>query len=104
VSNWIYVCASDDLQPEDVRRFDHDGRTYAVYRGPDESWYATDGLCSHENVHLAGGFVFDFIVECPKHNGQFDFRTGEAKGPPVCRAIRTYPVKAEADGIYIELA
>ena len=26
----------------------------------------------------------DHIIECPKHNGRFDYRTGEAKRAPVC--------------------
>ena len=26
----------------------------------------------------------DDIIECPKHNGRFNYRTGEAKGAPVC--------------------
>jgi len=104
MSHWIYACASNALEPEEVQRFDHDGRTYAIYHGPDGNWYATDGLCTHERIHLADGFVFDFVVECPKHNGQFDFRTGEAIGPPVCIAIRTYPVKLQADGVYIDIS
>jgi 3-phenylpropionate/trans-cinnamate dioxygenase ferredoxin component len=104
MSSWVFVCDKDELPQEEVKRFDFEGRTYAIYHGVDGNWYATDGLCSHEDVHLGGGFVFDFIIECPKHNGQFDYRTGEAMGPPVCRAIRTYPVKAQDDGIYLEVA
>jgi 3-phenylpropionate/trans-cinnamate dioxygenase ferredoxin component len=103
MSTWIFVCAPDAIDQEEVKRFDHEGRTYAVYRGPDDNWYATDGLCTHEAIHLADGFVYDFIIECPKHNGQFDFRTGEAKGPPVCRGIATYPVKTVNDGVYVDI-
>lgn len=63
---------------EDVIRFDHDGSTFAVYRSPDGALYATGGQCTHEQVHLADGLVMDNISECPKHNGRFDYRTGEA--------------------------
>ena len=44
-------------RPEDVVRFDHGGRTYAIYRTADDRYFATDGLCTHEKVHLADGFV-----------------------------------------------
>ena len=34
---------------EDVVRFDHDGRIYAIYRTADDRYFATDGLCTHES-------------------------------------------------------
>jgi 3-phenylpropionate/trans-cinnamate dioxygenase ferredoxin subunit len=37
----------------------------------------------------------DDIIECPKHNGRFDYRTGQAKGAPVSVNLKTYPVKVE---------
>ena len=77
--SWVEACAADDIEPEDVIRFDHDGRTFAIYRSPDDRYYASDGLCTHERAHLAYGLVIDNIIECPKHNGRFDYRTGEAK-------------------------
>ena len=77
---WVDACAADDILPEDVIRFDHDGRTFAVYRTEDDRYFATDGLCTHEQVHLSGGLVMGTIIECPKHNGRFDFTTGKAKG------------------------
>ena len=36
MSNWVEVCAADDIDEEDVIRFDHDGRTFAVYRSPED--------------------------------------------------------------------
>ena len=40
--------------------------------------FATDGLCTHEQISLADGLVMDDIIECPKHNGRFNYKTGEA--------------------------
>jgi 3-phenylpropionate/trans-cinnamate dioxygenase ferredoxin subunit len=97
---WIEVCGTDDIEKEDVIRFDLDGRTFAVYRTADDAFYATDGLCTHANVHLSGGFVMDHIIECPKHNGRFDFTTGKAKGAPACVDLKTYPVKVEAGKVF----
>lgn len=100
---WINACAASDIDAEDVIRFDHDGRTFAVYRSPDSEYYATDGLCTHGRVHLAGGLVMDTIIECPKHNGRFDYRTGKAQGAPACVDLRTYPVKVEGDRVLIDV-
>ncbi len=101
--SWITVCAAEDIEAEDVIRFDHGDRTFAVHRSPDDDYHATDGLCTHEQVHLADGLVMDNIIECPKHNGQFDYRTGEAKGAPVCVNLKTYAVKIDGGKVLIDL-
>jgi 3-phenylpropionate/trans-cinnamate dioxygenase ferredoxin subunit len=102
MTQWIKSCQVDDVADEDVIRFDHAGATYAICR-KDETYYATDGLCTHENVHLADGLVMDFVIECPKHNGRFDYRTGAAKGAPVCVNLKTYRTKIDGNDVLIEL-
>ena len=102
MSQWIKVCKTNEIPDEDVIRFDHNGNTFAIYRKDDE-FFATDGLCTHEKVHLADGLVMDYTIECPKHNGRFDYRTGAAKGAPVCINLKTYATKIENDDVFIEL-
>jgi 3-phenylpropionate/trans-cinnamate dioxygenase ferredoxin subunit len=101
MSRWVEACGTDDIDVEDVIRFDHGDRTFAIYRSPDDKFYATDGNCTHEKTHLADGLVMDNIIECPKHNGRFDYCTGAAKGAPVCIDLKTYPVKIEAGKVFI---
>ena len=103
MTQWIDACATDDIDAEDVIRFDHGGRTYAIYHSPDGAFYCTDGLCTHEQVHLAGGLVMDNVIECPKHNGHFDYRTGEALRAPVCIDLATYPVRVENGRVLIAI-
>ena len=100
---WIEACPMGSIDEEDVVRFDHGGKTFAIFRSPDDRYFATDGLCTHEQVHLADGLVMNNIIECPKHNGRFDYRTGAAKGAPVCIDLKTYPVKVEAGKVFIDL-
>lgn len=104
MTKWVEVCGKDNIHEEDVIRFDHDGKTYAIFRSPEDKFYATDGLCTHEHVHLADGLVMDNIIECPKHNGRFDYTTGVAKGAPVCVNLKTYPIKIEGSKVFIALA
>jgi 3-phenylpropionate/trans-cinnamate dioxygenase ferredoxin component len=103
MGDWIEACAADDIEAEDVMRFDHGGRIYAIYRSPDDEFYATDGICTHEHAFLSDGLVLDNIIECPKHNGRFDYRTGKARGAPVCIDLRTFPVKVEDGTVYIRV-
>ena len=104
MGEWIEVCATGDIDAEDVMRFDHGGQTFAIYRSPDDTFYATHGLCTHEKVHLADGLVMDNIIECPKHNGRFDYRNGTAKGAPACINLKTYPAKVESGKVLISMA
>ena len=46
--NWIDAGAADRISPEDVAPFEHEGRQYALYRTPDDRYFATDGVCTHE--------------------------------------------------------
>ena len=98
---WLDVCAVEDIDPEDVIRFDHDGRTFAVYRSARGEVFATDGLCTHEQVHLSDGLVIDETIECPKHNGRFNYRTGAPLRAPVCVALATYPARISSGRIEI---
>ena len=99
----IDACALDDIDPEDLLRLDHGGRTYAVYRLADDTVWCTDGLCTHEHVHLEDGLVIDHVIECPRHNGRFDIRTGAALGAPVCEALATYPARVAQGRVLVDL-
>jgi 3-phenylpropionate/trans-cinnamate dioxygenase ferredoxin subunit len=102
--NWVEVCAADDIEPEGVVRFDHAGETFAIYRSPDDQFYATAGFCTHEKAHLADGLVMGFVVECTKHYGRFDYRTGEPRKAPVLVKLKTYPAKVEAGQVFIAVS
>lgn len=100
---WTKACATDDVDEEDLIRWDHGDATYAIYRSPEGEFFATAGLCTHEQVHLCDGLVMGHLIECPKHNGQFDYRTGAARRTPVCVALQCFPVRVEGDHVYVEV-
>ena len=101
--NWINACATGDIDEEDLIRFDHGNQTFAIYQSPEGDFFATAGRCTHEEVHLCDGLVMGHLIECPKHNGQFDYRTGAAMRAPVCVNLRTFTVKVEGDRVYIDI-
>lgn len=101
--NWVMACRFDEIEQEGVMRFDYDGRTYAIYRSPDDEVFCTDGLCTHESIHLADGLVLDYEIECPKHSGVFDYRTGAAKRPPACRNLNTYQARIENGAVLVSI-
>jgi Na+-transporting NADH:ubiquinone oxidoreductase subunit F len=103
VNGWIEIGPAGLLNKEDVLRFDHEGHTYAVYRTADNRYFASEGICTHGNAHLADGFVTGNLIECPKHNGRFDIRDGSPARLPVCVALKTYKVKVEHDKILLDV-
>jgi Na+-transporting NADH:ubiquinone oxidoreductase subunit F len=72
-----------ELALGELRRVDFGDQTFLLCR-PEKDFIAlTDGLCTHGNAHLADGLLDGCFVECPKHNGRFDVRTGEPTRRPV---------------------
>ncbi|HUC92172.1 MAG TPA: MocE family 2Fe-2S type ferredoxin [Paenibacillus sp.] len=100
---WIEACEADEVEVEDVIRYDRGDRSFAIYRNDKGDYFASDGYCTHERFHLSNGLVMGNVIECPKHNGRFDITTGEAKRAPVCVALQTYPVKIEAGKVLIQI-
>ncbi len=103
VRGWIEVIDSHLLQKEDVLRFDYNQKTYAIYRASDGQFYATEGLCTHGNAHLADGLVKGTLIECAKHNGRFDIRDGSPQRLPVCVGLKTYAVRESSGKLLLDL-
>ena len=101
---WIEVCAAADLGRADVIRFDRGRKTYALIRDAEGKLYATDGICTHGNTHLANGLVKGKIIECPKHNGRFNITDGSPARAPVCRGLATYPLEERNGRLYLNTA
>lgn len=99
----VRACGTADIEEEDVMRFDHAGRTFAIYHAPDGNFYATDGYCTHEKAQLWDGIVDEFEIECPLHFGAFDYRTGDPTVAPACIKLKTYPVVVEDGGVFLTI-
>ncbi len=103
MANWSEVCAPDDIGQEGVIRFTQGSKIYAVCRSPDDRFYCTDDICTHEHVDATDGLVMDNTSECPRHDGVFDCRTGEAFFAPVGVNLKSHPTKSENGRILIEI-
>ena len=84
-------------------RFDYGRRTFALYRDAEGKFFATDGTCTHGNVHLSGGLVKGRTIEWPKHNGRFHLADGSPARAPICRGLATYPIREEQGSLLINI-
>ena len=95
---WLEVCAATDLGRSDVIRFDYRRKTFALYRDHEGKLYATDGVCTHGNTHLADGLVKDRQIECPGLTTAASTSSGRLPArPPICRGLAT-PIPSEERG------
>ncbi|MEM8866560.1 MAG: NADH:ubiquinone reductase (Na(+)-transporting) subunit F, partial [Planctomycetota bacterium] len=100
---WLEVCAAADLGLEDVIRFDHGPKTFALVRNDRGQLHATDGICTHGNTHLSEGLVKGNLLECPKHNGRFQVDDGSPARAPICRGLATYPIEERSGRIWLNI-
>ena len=100
--NWIEVCDKSEIETDDLKRFDYEEKTFCIYKLVD-GFFATDGLCTHEEVHLEDGLVMHDEIECPMHQGIFDIKSGKAISEPACVDLKTYETKVEDNKVYIKL-
>jgi 3-phenylpropionate/trans-cinnamate dioxygenase ferredoxin component len=103
MSQWVRACDVHDIEPEDVIPFRHSGVDYAVYRSPDGKFFATAGNCTHQRALLCEGLVVGRSIECPKHNGRFDYTTGIACGAPAITDLQTYEVMVSGSIVYVDV-
>ncbi|HQU69814.1 MAG TPA: non-heme iron oxygenase ferredoxin subunit [Albidovulum sp.] len=100
---WIRACATDEVETEDLIRFDLGKESFVIIRSPENELFVMDGIRSHEHVHLCDGLVMDGIVECSKHNAEFDYRNGEATRAAACINRMTFPVRIVDGAVWIEV-
>ncbi len=94
------VAKTGDLNEEEVMSVMVGDEEIALYNVEGE-FYATHGICTHENIGLADGFVDGDLIECPLHAACFEIKTGKAVNPPATVDLKTYPVKIEDDTVYV---
>ena len=99
---WVAAVAASAVDEDDLVGVTVEGRNVAVYNLGGR-FYATDNICTHEHACLSEGFVVDDVIECPRHQGRFHIPTGRAKGAPVHRDLKTYPIKIQDGMVYVQL-
>jgi naphthalene 1,2-dioxygenase ferredoxin component len=78
------------------------GVAIALYKAED-NYYATSEQCTHGQARLSDGYLDGFLIECPLHQGLFDIRNGEVKGPPCTTAVAIFAVRREGDDLLVDL-
>lgn len=103
-----------DMKPGSMKLASVNGTEYLVARIEDR-YYVTQSRCPHLGGRLEQGKLDGAILQCPRHNSQFDLRDGHvvrwtdwqgttlkvAKAVKHPRGLRTYAVKVEGDTLLL---
>jgi 3-phenylpropionate/trans-cinnamate dioxygenase ferredoxin component len=105
----VRVASFAALAPSAAIRVDVEaaGREHriAVVRIVDDL-YAIGDRCSHADVSLAEGMVWEDSceLECIKHGSAFSLRTGQPSTLPATKPVPVYDVEREGDDVYVLIA
>ena len=97
---FVRACALADLPEDGALGVELHDTPVAIIRTGGEVFALRD-VCSHEEVPLSEGEIYDSTVECWLHGSCFDLRTGQPTGPPATAPV---PVKIDGDDVYVALA
>ena len=70
-------------------------------------YYAIEDLCTHDGNVLAFDLqdrpskLVDYEIECPRHGGRFDIRSGKATRSPAEIDVPWFKVRAEGGNLQI---
>jgi 3-phenylpropionate/trans-cinnamate dioxygenase ferredoxin subunit len=101
-ASFTRVCAVSDIPDNGTLGVELGGEPVCVVRTGGEI-YAIRDVCSHAEVPLSEGEVYDHTVECWLHGSCFDLRTGDPTGPPATEPVPVYPVKIEGGDVYVAM-
>ena len=100
--SFVRVCSLADVPEEGALAVEIEDTPVAVVL-VGEDVFALRDVCSHAEVALSEGEVYDHTIECWLHGSCFDLRTGKPTNPPATQPVPTYRVKIEGDDVYVSL-
>jgi 3-phenylpropionate/trans-cinnamate dioxygenase ferredoxin component len=103
MSDYLRACSLAELPEQGTFGVELDGKPLVIVRSEGEV-YALDEFCTHEEVSLVDGEIYDHTVECWLHGSCFDLRSGKPTGPPATKPLSTYPVRIDGDDIYVAVS
>lgn len=100
--SWMKVGSLNGLPQGTMKLVTVDDLEIALYH-TEEGLSATSAVCTHASAMLTEGKLTGCIVECPKHGGKFDVRTGEPKALPCVIPVEVFPVDIRGEDVWVDV-
>lgn len=101
-AGWVAV-GPEPTVTDAMASYEVGGRHLLIARLSGET-VVTDAMCTHGKANLADGVIVDGELECPRHNGRFNARTGEPTRRPCQQALTTWPCEVRAGTVFVHLS
>jgi 3-phenylpropionate/trans-cinnamate dioxygenase ferredoxin subunit len=97
------IGTTTDFAPGSATKVAVNGSSVAVVRIGDD-FYAINDTCSHGNVSLSEGQVWEETkeLECVKHGSAFNLENGCPNTLPATQPVAVYTVTVSGDEVFIE--
>ncbi|MDO5494419.1 MAG: non-heme iron oxygenase ferredoxin subunit [bacterium] len=96
------VAGAADLAPGEAGAYVVDGIPIVLVCDEDGAFHALDEMCTHGDISLADGEVYDCSIECWKHGSRFDLLTGRPLSLPATRPVNVYPVTTRGEQVLVD--
>lgn len=96
------LCTVNELEENKLVVVETEGKNILVTKINGE-FYAVENNCTHENLPLNGGEIYQGQIQCPHHGARFDLKTGKATQFPAVVELKTYEIKIENDDVLVVL-
>ncbi len=100
MSEFVTVARVGDVKKGQVKTIAYGSHRIALCN-VEGTYFATQDLCTHDGGPLGEGELIDHEIECPRHGGRFDIRTGEVTALPPMFPIKTFRVRIVGDEIQV---
>ncbi len=102
MTHFVKVAKIDDVKPGHVKTFAVNEHRI-VLANVEGTFFATQDLCTHDGGPLGDGELLGEEIECPRHGGRFNVKTGEVVALPPLFPIKTFPVKVEGNDVMVQV-
>ena len=103
MTEFVRACGLDEVPEKGTLGVELNGVPLVIIKTEGEV-YALAEFCTHEEVSLVDGEVYDQTVECWLHGSCFDVRSGKPTVPPASKPLATYPVRIDGGDVYVSLS
>jgi nitrite reductase/ring-hydroxylating ferredoxin subunit len=95
------VCSTDEVGYPMPKLVEVNGRGVLICR-EDDSYFAVDEICPHENQSMKFGVVFDGEITCPHHQYRFKLDDGRCNRRR-CAPVQTYPCEVVDGTVWVRV-
>lgn len=94
------ICQTDQVPTNTVKGFDLNESKRILIINANDTFYASQGMCPHQEVCLEEGLFDGEVLTCHQHLWQWKIATGEPIGLAEM-PLEVYTVEVEENTVYI---